>query len=273
MKLDQHDPDSFAVCERVAHDIPQTLRRCKNYPTLFGVRQTCNWNTTSLKKISVPSDCAARMASIWTEDPKSLAKELADDEDMTASTLSHEEAVQATASKIWTKTPIADWASSTQRKCSFGDLSLKILTPENLCFDAHTRHHVSHCIDRITDWEGELDEETLVRLMQQGAFADLPEVIRPKKAINAPFLLNLCILPKGGAKFDIYKHFMFERNKVKLGDESHACEGVSNLGGVTAFWFEEEDEELFYVILLVSLTTCRRRMLTCADLPVSEVVQ
>ena len=165
------------------------------------------------------------MASIWTEDPKSLAKELADDEDMTASTLSHEEAVQATASKIWTKTPIADWASSTQRKCSFGDLSLKILTPENLCFDAHTRHHVSHCIDRITDWEGELDEETLVRLMQQGAFADLPEVIRPKKAINAPFLLNLCILPKGGAKFDIYKHFMFERNKVKLGDAPQMCRG------------------------------------------------
>ena len=160
------------------------------------------------------------MASIWTEDPKSLAEELADDEDMTVTTLSREDAVQATASNVWVKTPIADWASSTQSKCSFGDLPLK-----NLFVDALTRHSVNHCVDRITDWEGELDEGTLVRLMQQGAFADLPEVIRPRQAFEAPFLMNLCILPKGQAKFDIYKHFMFEHNKIRLGDAHQMCRG------------------------------------------------
>jgi len=54
--------------------------------------------------------------------------------------------------------------------------------------------------------------------MQQGALADLPEIIQPLTATEVPFQMNLCILRKGGAKFDIYKHFVFKRHCMKLGD-------------------------------------------------------
>ena len=62
------------------------------------------------------------MASIWTEDPQSLASELESD---AVTTLSREDAVHAVASKIWTKTPIADWTSSTRQKCVFESLPVK----------------------------------------------------------------------------------------------------------------------------------------------------
>ena len=149
------------------------------------------------------------MASIWTEDPQSLASELESD---AVTTLSREDAVHAVASKIWTKTPVADWASSTRQKCVFESLPVKDQMFEDL------RGNINHLIDRIEDWEGEFDENRLVSLMQQGMLAELPEIFRPMSAIEIPYQMNLCVLPKGGAKFDIFKHFMFERCTMKLGD-------------------------------------------------------
>ena len=157
----------------------------------------------------------ASMAAVRVWKPESLATELVTDE--VPATLSYERATLVTAPMTWTTTATAEWACNTKPKCLFANLPLRgdYGVPSSL---------VTHIIDCITDWEGELDDSRLIELMQRQAIADLPEIIQPKQAPTIPYMMNLCILKKGGGKLDIYKHFIIP-DRLRLQDAIRVAHG------------------------------------------------
>ena len=88
------------------------------------------------------------MVVALTADPQSLASELSGGGAM-KEMLSVEDAMRATASNIWAKTPMADYVSSTQPSCvCSGNLPLRDVIFEN----GLLMGNVTHLIDCITDF-------------------------------------------------------------------------------------------------------------------------
>ncbi|CAJ1407976.1 unnamed protein product [Effrenium voratum] len=70
-----------------------------------------------------------------------------------------------------------------------------------------------HFLDVIADWEGTLDFKNIETLFLQQRYADLPPPLLSMKGQHqAPYTMQLIILPKPGGKHDIIK-------RIKLQDD------------------------------------------------------
>ena len=74
----------------------------------------------------------------------------------------------------------------------------------------HRATKISHLVEVIKDYEGELNYEEILAHMKQGNYGQLPEPVKPKKPIVIGYVMDLCFL-KTEKGVDILKHYVFEQ--------------------------------------------------------------